>query len=51
MSIKVCLNILRDFNYSGISTNINNIFLDFEEPEITNEEVIEPKWKAGDNPR
>ena len=40
-----------EFNYSGISTNINNIFPDFEEPEIANEEVLEPKWKAGDNPR
>jgi len=49
MSIKVGSTVM--FYYSGISTNINNIFLDFEEPEITNEEVIEPKWKAGDNPR
>ena len=49
MSIKVGSTVV--FYYSGISTNINNIFLDFEEPEITNEEVIEPKWKAGDNPR
>ena len=50
MSIKVGL-FRQSFYYSGISTNINNILLDFEEPEIANEEVIEPKWKAGDNPR
>merc|ERR1711937_1053493 len=31
--------------------NHKNVNKDFEEPEITNEEVIEPKWKAGDNPR
>jgi len=31
--------------------NHKNVNKDFEVPEIPNEEVVEPKWKAGDNPR